>query len=130
MKKIVLFILLIPFLSTNGQHMGSKDFWKEDKIKHSVGSFGISSITYAYLSVHTKHKNLNEVQKRLISLSTAIIIGALKETIDSLSSNNEASWGDMRANIAGVMAFQVVVTIPLSIKRRSLKRRDIAYQKK
>ncbi|EAR11859.1 hypothetical protein PI23P_11017 [Polaribacter irgensii 23-P] len=109
--------------------MGSKDYWKANKIKHSVGSFGISSVTYAYLSDHTKHKNLNEVQKRLISLSTALIIGTLKETIDSLSPNNEASWGDMRANIAGVLAFQVAITIPLSIKRRSLKRRDIAYQK-
>jgi uncharacterized protein YfiM (DUF2279 family) len=82
------------------------------------------------LSVHTKRKNLNEVQKRLISLSTALIIGTLKETIDSLSPNNEASWGDMSANIVGVMAFRVAITIPLSIKCKSLKRRDIAYQKK
>ena len=129
MRKILFFISFMTFLGTSGQNMGSKDFWKEDKIKHSIGTFGLSSITYAYLSIHPKHKNLNEFQKRLISLSTAILTCALKEAVDSVSPDGHASWKDMGANMAGVIAFQVVITIPLNKKRKKIKRRDIAYHK-
>tara|TARA_B100000809_G_scaffold265803_1_gene325805 strand:- start:4730 stop:5122 length:393 start_codon:yes stop_codon:yes gene_type:complete len=129
MKKVLIFISLVTFLNMTGQNMSNEDFWKEDKIKHSVGVFGISSITYAYLSIHSKHKNLNEFQKRLISLSTAIVAGSLKEVIDGISPNNEASWADMGANMAGALAFQVAITIPLNIKSKNKKVRDIAYHK-
>jgi uncharacterized protein YfiM (DUF2279 family) len=129
MKNILFFISLMTFLSTTGQNMSSENFWKEDKIKHSVATFGISSITYTYLSIHNKHKNLNELQKRLISLSTAIVVGSLKEAIDGISSRGDASWGDMGANMAGALAFQVVITIPLNIKRKEKRLKDIAYHK-
>ena len=129
MKKVLFFISLMTFLSTTGQNMSSENFWKEDKVKHSVSVFGVSSITYAYLSIHNKHKNLNEFQKRLISLSTAIAVGSLKEVIDGISPNNEASWADMGANMAGALAFQVAITIPLNIKSKNKKVRDIAYHK-
>lgn len=129
MKKILFFISLMTFLSTTGQNMSSENFWKEDKIKHTVGVFGISSITYAYLSIHNKHKNLSELQKRLISLSTAIVTSGLKEAIDGISPKSEASWGDMGANMAGALAFQVVITIPLNIKRKEKRLKDIAYHK-
>lgn len=109
--------------------MSSESFWEEDKIKHSVGTFGISGITYAYLSIHNKHKNLNEFQKRLISLSTAIVVGSLKEAYDNMSPNNKASCGDMQANMAGTLSFQVAITIPLNFKRKEKRLKDIAYQK-
>ena len=129
MRKILFFISLMTFIGTSGQNMGSKDFWIKDKIGHTMGTFGISSVTYAYLSIRPKHKNLNELQKRLISLSTAIITCALKEAFDSLGQNRVDSWKDMGANMTGILAFQMVVTIPLNKKRKKIKRRDIAYHK-
>lgn len=129
MRKILFFISLMTFLGTSGQNMASKDFWIKDKIRHSIGTFGISSVTYAYLSMHPKHKNLNELQKRLISFSTVILTCALKEAFDSLGPNRVDSWKDMGANMTGILAFQMVITIPLNKKRKKTKRRDIAYHK-
>tara|TARA_R110000851_G_C12918456_1_gene550026 strand:+ start:163 stop:531 length:369 start_codon:yes stop_codon:yes gene_type:complete len=118
MKKVLFLIMLMTSLSMLSQKMSSKNFWQEDKIKHSVATFSISTVTYAYLSIHKKHKNLNELEKRLISLSTAIVVGSLKEAIDGISSKGNASWGDMGANMAGALAFQIAVTIPLNFKRK------------
>tara|TARA_R110000851_G_C12776392_1_gene534778 strand:+ start:164 stop:532 length:369 start_codon:yes stop_codon:yes gene_type:complete len=118
MKKVLFLSMLISSLSISSQKMTSENFWQEDKIKHSLATFGISTVTYAYLSIHKKHKNLNELEKRLISFSTAIFVGSLKEAIDGISSKGDASWDDMGANMVGALAFQVAVTIPLNIKRK------------
>jgi len=129
MKKVLFFIMLLTFLGATGQNITSEDFWQEDKVKHSIGVFGISSFTYAYLSIHNKHKNLTELEKRLISLSTALVAGGLKEAFDSISPNHHASWGDMGANTVGAIAFQVTVSIPLNIKRKKKTVNDLAYHK-
>lgn len=107
-----------------GQNITNTDFWQKDKIIHSVGSFGISTITYTYLSIHPKHKELPELQKRLISLSTTIIIGTLKEAVDSTSSNHYASWSDMGANAIGALTFQAVITIPLNFTAKHKRKKE------
>ncbi|MBG6129125.1 uncharacterized protein YfiM (DUF2279 family) [Aquimarina sp. EL_43] len=124
MKRILLFITILLCAEVMAQNTNNTDFWQKDKIMHSVGSFGISTITYTYLSIHPKHKNLPELQKRLISLSTTIIIGSLKEVVDSTSSNHYASWGDMGANAIGALTFQAVVTIPLNFNTRHKRKKQ------
>lgn len=129
MKRVLFFIgMVIISLDMAGQGMTSTDFWQKDKIKHSIGTFGINTVTYTYLSIHNKHKKLPELHKRLISFSTAMIIGSLKEVFDSTSSKHDASWGDMGANAVGALAFQATVSIPLNLKRK--KTEDVAYAAK
>jgi len=111
----------MTFSNINSQNMISSDFWQKDKIQHSLASFGISTFTYTYLSLHNKHKDLPELKKRLISISAALLIGGLKEVSDSFSPKHDASWGDMGANTAGALAFQVSIAIPLNIKRKKNK---------
>jgi len=128
MKKALLFISVITFLSTTGQTIIDKEFWKKSHSRegHCVGVFTISSATYAYLSIHKKHRNLSEFQKRLISFSAGMFVGVLKEIGDSMEPNNRFCWGDMQANALGGAAFQVAVTIPLSFKKKNKRRWDIA----
>ncbi len=127
MKRILFFITVMMCFLMTGQEITTTDFWQKDKIKHSIGTFGISAVTYTYLSIHKKHKKLPEVYKRLISLSTAMAIGGLKEAIDSTSSNRYASWGDMGANAVGVLAFQATISIPLHLKPKRKRNRDISF---
>ncbi|MDY8135519.1 hypothetical protein [Aquimarina sp. 2201CG5-10] len=121
MKRILFVITLMICINAIGQDITSTDFWEKDKIKHSIVSFGISTATYTYLSLNKKHKKLPELHKRLISLSTTILLGGLKEIMDSSSSNSVASWEDMGANAVGALAFQVTISIPLSFKSKNKK---------
>lgn len=109
----------MSFIGVNAQNSMHNEFWKEDKRKHSVGSFCISTTTYVYLSVHEKHKNLSEFKKRLISFSTAMVIGGIKEVRDSFTSKGTAEWSDIEANLIGSLAFQVSLTIPLNFNKKS-----------
>ena len=72
---------------------------------HCVGVFTISTATYAYLSIHKKHRNLSEFQKRLISFSAGMFVGVLKEIGDSMEPNNRFCWKDMQANALGGVSF-------------------------
>ena len=127
MKKALFFISVITFLSTTGQSMANKEFWEtRGQVGHSVGVFTISTATYAFLSIHKKHRNLSEFQKRLISFSAGMFVGILKEVGDSMAPNNIFCWNDMQANALGGAAFQVAVTIPLSFKKKKQKIWDIA----
>ncbi|WP_241448752.1 hypothetical protein [Aquimarina pacifica] len=131
MKKIVFVIVLMMFIGMNGQGMMSSEYWQKDKIMHCAVSFGISSATYTYLSMHPKHKEKSELSKRIISLSTATILGALKEVYDSTSPNNFSSWGDIGANAVGAICFQASVTIPLKLNpknKRGEKRKNTSEQ--
>jgi len=127
MKKALFFISVITFLSTTGQSITSKEFWEpQGQVGHCVGVFTISSVTYAYLSIHKKHRNLSEFQKRLISFSAGMFVGVLKELGDGMEPDNYFCWNDMQANALGGVAFQVAVTIPLSFKKKKQKIWDIA----
>jgi uncharacterized protein YfiM (DUF2279 family) len=126
MKKALLFISVITFLSTTGQSIMNEDFWIDEKVGHSRGVFVISTAAYTYLSIHKKHRNLSEFQKRLISFSAGMLVGILKEIGDSMEPNNFYCWKDMQANAVGAVAFQVAVTIPLSFKKKKRKTWDIA----
>jgi uncharacterized protein YfiM (DUF2279 family) len=127
MKKALFFISLITFLSTTGQSITSKEFWKpKGQVGHCVGVFTISTATYAYLSIHKKHRNLSEFQKRLISFSAGMFVGVLKELGDGMEAENRFCWNDMQSNALGGVAFQVAVTIPLSFKKKNKRRWDIA----
>jgi uncharacterized protein YfiM (DUF2279 family) len=127
MKKALLFIAVITFLSTTGQSMANKEFWEAPgQVGHCVGVFTISTATYAYLSINKKHRNLSEFQKRLISFSAGMFVGILKEIGDGMEPNNSFCWNDMQSNALGGIAFQVAVTIPLSFKKKKQKIWDIA----
>ena len=128
MKKALFFISVITFLSATGQTIIDKEFWKKSHARegHCVGVFTISTVTYTYLSINKKHRNLSEFQKRLISFSAGMFVGILKEIGDSMEPNNRFCWGDMQANALGGAAFQVAVTIPLSFKKKRQKIWDIA----
>ena len=128
MKKALFFISVITFLSTTGQSITNKEFWasNEKRVGHSLGVFYSSTATYTYLSIHKKHRNLSEFQKRLISFSAGMFVGILKEIGDGMKPNNRFCWNDMQANALGGVAFQVAVTIPLSFKKKNKRRWDIA----
>jgi uncharacterized protein YfiM (DUF2279 family) len=125
MKKVLFFMSFITFLSTTGQNMTHKDFWQKNKIVHSIAVFSISTGTYAYLSIHKKHKNLSDLQKRLISLSTGMFVAILKEVGDDIRPGNHGCWADMKANMTGALAFQIAITIPLSFNSKKNKLMDI-----
>ncbi|MFC5048584.1 hypothetical protein ACFSTE_08870 [Aquimarina hainanensis] len=118
MRTIVTGIIMILGLQMMAQEHEKGEFWADDKMKHSVGSFGISAITYTYLSYHKRYQHLSELEKRVISFSTTMLVGTLKEVTDKYSSNGVASWADMGANAIGAITFQATVTIPISIKKR------------
>ena len=126
MKKALFFISVITFLSTTGQSITSKEFWGTDQIGHSRGVFVVSTATYTYLTIHKKHRNLSEFQKRLISFSAGMLVGILKEVGDSMEPNNFYCWDDMQANTIGAIAFQVAVTIPIGFKKKRQKIWDMA----
>ena len=88
MKKALFFISVITFLSTTGQSITNKEFWEIRTSWSLCWSFYISTATYAYLSIHKKHRNLSEFQKRLISFSAGMFVGVLKEIGDSMEPNN------------------------------------------
>ena len=114
MKKVLFFISVITFLSTTGQSMANKEFWETPgQVGHSVG-------------IHKKHRNLSELQKRLISFSAGMFVGVLKEIGDAMEPDNRFCWNDMQANALGGVAFQVAVTIPLSFKKKKPKILDFA----
>ena len=119
MRRLILITLALSFVGVTAQNSMQKGFWKEDKRKHTVGTFLISTTTYTYLSTHKKYKNLSEFEKRLISFSTAMAIGALKEVHDIYSSKGTLEWRDMEANLIGSLAFQVSITVPLSFKKKA-----------
>jgi uncharacterized protein YfiM (DUF2279 family) len=121
MKKVLFFISLIVCLNTTGQNMSNKDFWQKDKIYHGITVFSISTVTYAYLSIHKKHKNLSDFKKRLISFSTGMLVGILEEVRDSMEPNNHPCWGDLKADMTGALTFQVAVTIPLNFNSKKIK---------
>jgi len=116
--------MLITFFGVNCQNMINEDFWQKDKVAHSIVGFGISACAYTYLSLHNKHKNLTKFQRRTISFSVALLAGGLKEVTDSFSSKHDASWGDIGANMAGALAFQVTISIPLNKKRKGNKEKN------
>ena len=126
MKKALFFISVITFLSTTGQSITNKEFWGRDQIGHGRGVFVISTATYTYLTIHKKHRNLSEFQKRLISFSAGMFVGIIKEIGDSMEPNNYYCWKDMQANTVGAIAFQVAITIPLNFKKKNKRRWDIA----
>ncbi len=125
MRRELFFIALVISINVTAQNITSTDFWQNDKIKHSVGSFGISTVTYTFLSVHNKYKEFPELKKRLISLSTTMLIGSIKEVIDSASSNSHASWSDMGANAVGGLAFQAAISIPINFNSKKRKKKAI-----
>jgi len=116
MKKVLLILLLITFTNVSGQN--NNNFWQKDKVGHAVGVFAISTATYTFLSIHKEHRNLSELQKRLISFSAGMIMGILKEAGDSMQPGNKANWGDMKANTIGALSFQISISIPLVFKKR------------
>ena len=127
MKKVLFFISVITFISTTGQSITNKEFWETGgKVGHSVGVFSISTATYAYLSIHKKHRNLSELQKRLISFSAGMLLGILKEIGDGMEPGNRFCWNDMQANALGGVAFQVAITIPLNFNKKKKRGWDIA----
>ena len=127
MKKALFFISVITFLTTKGQSIVDKEFWEvPGQVGHCVGVFTISTATYAFLSIHKKHRNLSELQKRLISFSAGMFVGILKEIGDGMEPNNRFCWNDMQSNALGGVAFQVAVTIPISFKKKNKRRWDIA----
>lgn len=116
MKKVLFILLLITFTNVSAQN--NSKFWQKDKVGHAVGVFAISTATYTFLSIHKEHRNLSELQKRLISFSAGMIMGVLKEAGDSMQPGNKANWGDMKANTIGALSFQISITIPLVFKKR------------
>lgn len=95
------------------------DYWSQpDKQKHIMATMVISTATFTFLSVHPTYKNFSPLKKRLISFGSAMLVGLIKETIDSGSENNYFSNGDMFANMSGAFAFQLSATIPLNIKKK------------
>ena len=119
MKKFILITLVASFLGAHSQNSMHSEFWKQDKRGHFTGTFLISSGTYVYLSTNKKYRHFSEFKKRLISFSTAMLIGCLKEVGDKFNSSRHSEWGDMEANLMGSLAFQITVSIPLSFRKSS-----------
>ena len=96
MKKLVFILLLLFVTITKSQSNSealkspfSNELWSEDdKRVHFFASYVISATTYLYLSKKDlKYKHLSAFQKRSIVFATTMVLGLLKETIDSTQKN-------------------------------------------
>ena len=70
-----------------------------DKIAHSIGSFGISAISYNY---YDKNTSLDETELDTASFLTAMGFGFIKEWLDE-----EFDWQDILADLTGAGARQL-----------------------
>lgn len=124
LKLIIISFIFLFALNINGQSVAvenplNNDFWSQtDKQKHMIATMGVSTATYTFLEFHPTYKNFSTFKKRMISFSSAMLVGLVKETIDSTSKNNQFSSGDMFANLSGAFAFQLSVSIPINLKKK------------
>ena len=126
MKPFVLTFLLLFAIKAKSQQKKesfksplSNQFWDgKDKGLHIASTFGVSTATYTFLSLHPKYKNYSTFNKRLISFGSAMLVGLVKETFDGMQKDKVFNPNDMVANLMGSLAFQASVTIPLNFKKK------------
>lgn len=126
MKLIIIIFVFLFALKMYGQLNSVKlenslnnGFWSQpDKKKHFITTMGISTATYTFLAIHPTYKDFSPFKKRVISFTSAMLVGLIKETIDSRTKNNHFSSGDMFADLSGAFAFQASATIPLNFKKK------------
>jgi len=79
----------------------------EDKYKHYFAGVATSGVAYRYVYEKTKNKN-----KALIySIGAAIIVGALKETVDSTQKGNKFDPEDLLATTLGGLTVGITIKL-------------------
>lgn len=101
MKQICLVLLLIPTFAL------SQLLTEQDKKYHFAAGAVIQAGTYALVYKKTKSKK----KAFLYSVSSAILVGTLKELADSRQMGNRFDTRDLLATSYG--AFSIGITIPL-----------------
>lgn len=98
MKLIIVFVFLFALKmcgqsnSIKLENPSNNGFWSQpDKKKHFIATMGVNTVTYTFLALHPTYKDFSPLKKRVISFTLAILVGLIKETIDSRTKNNHFS---------------------------------------
>ena len=104
MKKLFLIILLTSSLFS--QDVFNKDFWKQDKQKHFVGSALIAGTA----TTLARHYGSNKLEAFFIGLGSSLAIGVLKEYSDSKNQlKHSEDIDDIYADFGGAVIGPVLV---------------------
>ena len=104
MKKVFLVILLTSSLFS--QDVFNKDFWKQDKQKHFVGSALIAGTT----TTLARHYVSNKLEAFFIGFGSALAIGVLKEYSDGKNTpKHSEDINDIYADLGGTVIGSVLV---------------------
>ena len=78
---------------------------EDDKKKHFISTLGVSTATYTFLSIHPRYKKFSPFKKRLISFSSAMLLGLVKETADGFhnKSLNKFTFEQLKSYFAGTL---------------------------
>lgn len=106
-----------------------KGFYNDER-KHGKHFFGEIAITGGAYIVFTSHelfglKHAPKWQRQLAAGVVGAAAAAGKEAVDHFTGRGVASMGDVRASLAGIIATQLVLTIPIG--RESKKQADKKY---
>jgi len=114
MKK-TLIVLLVVFSATVNAQIA------EDKKKHYAAGVITSAVSYEFIYKLTKNKK----KARIGSIISTILVGSLKETLDSTQPGNRFDHKDLLATTLG--GISVNITIKLFDKNKKRKKWDNYY---
>lgn len=122
MKNLVIIGFILMSLGLMSQDILTVEFWDESNHKsHLFWSFILSGFTYVIVSTHPMYSYMSKLERRLYTFLMPMLFGALKEVADSQMIGHVASWGDIQANIVGIMVFQLVISV-LNLNNRKVEK--------
>lgn len=118
---IILAIITSSICSAQGIHQS--EFLTKDKQLHFIGSISVSGFSYLIYTTHPKFKNWTRFQCRTAAFLTSTAVGLVWE------SQGVFSWHDLGANLAGNLAFQGTISIPIHIMNKQYRRDKRKFKK-
>jgi len=111
LKKLIILFVLLPTLSF------AQLLTEEDKQMHFVAGAVTSSFVYDYVYRKTDSK-----KKALVySIASAMLVGTLKEVVDSNQKGNSFDTRDLLATTYGGITFSLTFNILTKKKKPSIK---------
>ncbi len=108
-------LLLITFFSLLVTTASAQKVFIEQKDKHLhfVGGYFFGAVGYSYVYLKTENK-----KKAIIgSIASAVLVGAIKETLDSTGSKNKFDMEDLGATAIGGLTIGITINLFNNKKR-------------
>ena len=111
--KVIFFItaifILYKALSPNGEPI--VDFYQADKVLHASAFFTLSFLL---------NRASSSIEKRIRNMLSLLAFGILIEVLQSFTGYREVSFGDVIADLVGILLFQLMYSL---LKKWQLQRR-------